>query len=410
MVPRDLIFALLSSVGSRASMLCLSVLGVRLLSIDDYGRFAYYLSIVASLGTVAAVGTGVTLNMYFARHGTSNREAARKLMFTSVTLTSVLSLLITVVTFWLLRGAHGTEGAELGLLLGALIWLIGLNGIAEGTLNGLSMYRRLAINSFTTLLFTALGAGAAMIAWGFWGGMLGMLGFRLSALVLNLRPLLDERLFTLRLPIHTLREREIISTFSGISLPAMLGGVMVGPVLAMAFRMASEHPDGFRGIAYFSWIQQLYLIAVFVPGALGGFFITRLSQSSDHAMAFKIMSRNALFAVAVTIPFFLLKPWLLGFGGFGNSEPAQLAFDLMAAAVILFSLNAAFASYWPASGQGWMGFAANFLWAALFLATVSLGVGRLGAVSLALAYVVAYSGQLLAQTALYSYLVRKASK
>jgi O-antigen/teichoic acid export membrane protein len=209
------------------------------------------------------------------------------------------------------------------------------------------------------------------------------------------------------MPLHTLRDQEIISTFRQVSLPAMMGNLLVGPVLAAALYITSKHAEGFKGIAYFSWIQQLYMIGVFVPGALGGIFITRLSRSSDQTVALQLMKWNAAFAAASATFFYLAKPWLLGFAGFQENVSAKLAFDLMAMAIILYCLNATFASYWPASGRGWQGFAVNLLWAALFLATVLLGVNRLGAVSMALAYVIAYSGQLLAQTALYTWLIRR---
>lgn len=407
---RGLIQSLINGIASRGVMLVINMIAVRTLIAEEYGSFSYLLSIVASIATFTGLGSGVTTNAYLAKHREKAPLAAQKLVFSSIVFVTLLAIVFSSVLLPLFAIDTSQVVISQSVLFTAvflMVWLLNLSGIMEGSLYGLGEYKRLATNAILTFCITSLLAYALIGAMGMIGAVIALLAHRFVSVGLNAWGLQRKGYLNLSFGLSTLTEPEILKAFHNISLPAMLGALMVGPALAISMKFVIELPNGLSNIAYFSWVFQVYVVAVFVPNALGGYFISMFARNGPGTNSIKkIFLFNLAFASAVATAFFLFKPVILGYAGASYITNSSHIFNLMMLSVVLYSLNATFASYWPATGKGWWGLSMNSLWATTLISITWALAPSHGASALAIGYLTAYAAQLGAQMILYNLQLR----
>lgn len=410
---RGLIQSLINGIASRGVMLVINMIAVRTLIAEEYGNFSYLLSIVASIATFSGLGSGVTTNAYLAKYRDKASLAAQKLVFSSIVFVTLLAIFFssTLIPFFRIDATLTNTSPSMFLVaVFLMVWLLNLSGIMEGALNGLGEYKRLANNALITFCSVSLLAYALIKTMGLAGAVLALLAQRFLSVSLNAWTLRHKGYLSLSFGLSTLKESEILSAFRNLSLPATLGALMVGPALAISMKFVIEQPNGLSNIAYFSWVFQVYVVAVFVPSALGGYFISKFARSGPSTNSVKkIFLFNLVFSSTVAAAFFFLKPVILGYAGASYITDSSHIFNLMMLSVVLYSLNATFASYWPATGKGWWGLAMNALWATSLISISWALAPSHGADALAIAYLAAYIAQFSAQITLYNLLLRNTS-
>lgn len=400
---RDVVYSVGYGIASRAVLLIINVMAVRLLVTNEYGFFSYFLSVVASIATFSAFGTSVTANTYVSKYSDSDPDFAKRIVFYSIIFVTVLTIVSSILLLPFFKLPDQTIiGIDwlFPLLIVALVWLFGMNSVAEGTLNGLGAYKQLSANALI-ICVVAIPVAFLLMWWlGFLGGLLAVMFYRALMVVFNGAALV--RLgYLLRYPLSTVCDRVIIKSFSDVSVPSVLGGLMVAPVIAVSMRMISNLPEGLKELAYFSWVYQIYIVAVFVPSVLGGYFLSRFSREASGTKKLgNILRFNVIFSVIVMACLFVSKDLLLRIAGDEYLTKSDLVFNLMMPAVVLYGLNATFASYWPAVGRNWVGFMMNLLWAVVLVTTVWFFREQIGAAALALGFLVAYGAQFFVQAAL----------
>lgn len=410
---RGLIQSLINSIASRGVMLVINMIAVRTLIAEEYGSFSYLLSIVASIATFSGLGSGVTTNAYLAKHREKAPLIAQKLVFSNIVFVTLLAVVLSLILMPFFRIDAAPTNTSPPMLLVAvflMVWMLNLSGIIEGALNGLGAYKRLAKNAIITFCFASLLAFALIKILGLVGAVLALLAQRFLSVALNASALRHKGYLSLNFGISTLKESEILTAFQSLSLPATLGALMVGPALAVSMKIVIEQPNGLSNIAYFSWVFQIYVVAVFVPSALGGYFISKFARSGPGTNSIKkIFLFNLIFSSTVAAAFFFLKHSILGYAGASYITNSSHIFNLMMLSVVLYSLNATFASYWPATDKGWWGFAMNALWAITLISITWALAPSHGANALAMGYLAAYATQFGAQMALYKLLLHNTS-
>lgn len=404
---------MINSIASRGVMLVINMIAVRTLIAEEYGSFSYLLSIVASIATFSGLGSGVTTNTYLAKHREKAPLAAQKLVFSNivfVTLLAVVFSLILMLFFSIDMALTTTSPLMLLVVVFLMAWMLNLSGIMEGALNGLGAYKCLANNSIITFCAASLLALALIKTMGLAGAFLALLAQRFLSVSLNAWTLRHKGYLSLSFGMSALKGSENLIIFRSLSLPATLGALMVGPALAASMKFVIEQPNGLSNIAYFSWVFQIYLVAVFVPSALGGYFISKFARSGPGANSIKkIFLFNLILSSTVAAALFFLKPAILGYAGASYITNSSHIFNLMMLSVVLYSFNATFASYWPATGKAWWGFAMNALWAITFISITWALASSHGANALAMGYLAAYAAQFGAQMALYNLLLHNTS-
>ena len=388
-------------VSSRAVLFIINFIAVKYLLPEEYGAFSYILGIIASLATLSSFGAGIATNTTVARHMTSNPNFTKKVIFSSLTISSTLAIFLGIVLIPILdmQGKFSeivTWKTNAAII--AIILLISLNGVSEGSLNGASEYKKLAINSLATFIISITFAWALTNQYGFDGAFTSIIIYRLILTTLNTYKVYSIGLLDLRLPFKVVTEKPIREVFISISLPSVLGALMVAPVIALAMRLVAGRPNGLEDLAYFSWVYQIYLIAVFIPSAMGGYFVSRFSkdQSSRHDFI-KILKINILFSFIAVALLFLFKSHILSIAGPSYTTQADKIFNILIPTSILYSANSAFSSYWPSKNRAWFGFFINGIWASIIIGGTWINVDKMGSIALAISFLASYSVLIIVQ-------------
>lgn len=403
---RDVVYSLSYGVLSRAVLLLLNAIAVRILVPEEYGLYSYLLAIIASVAALSGVGSGVTTNMYLAKYAYKRPEEARKVVFSSVILVSLLAVIVSSILVYLTDiSAHLELNPEwlLRVLLVILVWLMSVNSVFEGCLNGLGVFKRMSLNALIVFA-VALPIATFLFLWkGFWGGIFAVLTYRLLIAILNAVSIFKLGLLKLSYPLSTLRERYIVRLFGGVSVPTLMGALMTAPVVAFGMQLVAAKPGGLISLGYFSWIYQVYIVAVFIPGSLSGYFLSKLSRDTCEYGLINVLKINLVISLLVAASLLALKAIILGYAGADYVNNSGAIFDLMLPVIVLFSLNLAFASYWSSNGLNWLGFFVNMIWAILLLITtwIVLRSGSGSGLALPIGFLVAYLAQLVVQVFFY---------
>lgn len=400
---KDVVYSLGYGVLSRAALFLINAVAVKMLIPHDYGVFAYFLTIVSSIAVMSGMGLGVTANMYLAKNSILQPEDARRMIFSSLTVISIVAAILSpifVVATGIGEYFQSNSEWMLYLLLFVLIWLMSVNGVLEGGLNGIGAFARMSRNALLVFIL-AVPVAMVLFSWkGLMGGFLAILFYRATIAVLNAVLLCKHGLLGLY-SFSVLFDSKILRVLGGVSLPALLGALMTAPVVAFAMQMVASKPNGLAVVGYFSWVYQIYVIAVFVPVSLGGFFLSKLSSGNRGYGIKRVLFVNFAISSSIALGLAALKPFVLGYAGVDYVLHASMVYNVMIPVVVLFSLNLSFGSYWASASLGWIGFSINLIWACVFLLATSVGLRFDLMLALPVAFAVAYFSQLGVQFLFY---------
>lgn len=410
---RDIYYSLINGVASRMVLFAINMIAVRMLTSEDFGFFSYLLTVVSSIAAMSGLGMGVAANKSVAKSCLSDLIFAKKIVFSSFVFVSIFAVLCSfaLLPFFDISSKVGfSMGWKETFIIAVFVWLLNLSSVFEGALNGLGAYKNMAFNALKVCLISLPCAFFFLNSFGFVGGIASLLLYRALGVGLNGCLLFQKKILSFRFSLDVLREKDVLNVFVGISLPAMLGSLMVGPAVAAAMNFISTEPNGLKELAYFSWVYQIYTVAIFVPNMLSGYFLSKLSRGDGAALKlFQVIKLNSFFALAVVVLLVFSKAIILRYAGSEYVNHADRIFDLMMVVIVLFGLNSSFASHWVASNQGWLGFLLNLIWAVTLLLVVWLLKKSWGAEALALGFLSAYLMQFVVQASIVALQRFKAS-
>ena len=182
------------------------------------------------------------------------------------------------------------------------------------------------------------------------------------------------------------REMSLLWSFS---LPAVLGGVLVGPVNWACGALIVNRPDGYGQMGLYSAANQWYALLLFLPDMLGGVMLPVLSErlgQNDTKRSAKTLTlairMNALFLLPLVVLASVASPYIMNLYGesFRQGWPTLVVVLLTAG---LYGIQAPVGQIIPASGRMWIGFAMNSGWALTCVVSTQLllDYGSLGLAS-----------------------------
>lgn len=401
----NVVYSVGYGVVSRGSLLLINFIAVKLLTGSEFGEFSYLLSIVSSLATFVAFGCSVTTNTVFSKYS-DDVNLKSKTLCASISFTFLLVLGLFLLTLPYLKSelVGISSDNSFFILFVALMVLIGFSGVYEGALYGSSKYKTLFFYSIATFVIFLPLAIYLIDAYGVIGGLLAVAVFRLLFNAFGTYELFFKSKLEVSWRFFFYIDKSIFKIFKSLSAPSILGAMMVAPAITITLGLLNEFNSSKEEIAYFSWVYQVYLVAIFIPSSLSGYYISTLSKKGGNVKVMDIMAANLIFSVVVVAFLFICKSLILKLAGEEYFISAGEIFNYLIPCVILYSLNAAFGSYWPANNKAWFGFALNFLWAITVLTLSYLLIPLNNGVGIALALNVAYALLLLVQLILWFYL------
>lgn len=371
---KDLIFSLSYNLLTRFVLLIISILSVKLLTVAEYGELSYILVITGTLAIISLFGGGTAVNRSFSLERKSNSfKLSNQIFFFNI----IISLLITVILFFL--SWFFISDLQAIIFIFMIFSLMSVNSIVEGAMYGLGKYRSLAINS-SIVLFLSIILGYFLISkFKVLGALIAIFLYRLILLFLNFVSILKLKVLGKVSFLSLINNKGVISSFKDISLPTFFGAILVAPVMLILMHFLKNTPNGLNEMAYFSWNNQIYTLAVFIPSVLTGFLISKMSSENRDVKnkLIKYIKYNFIFGFILSVILFLVKPFILGWAGSSYVENGNVSYNIMLLAIVCYCLNSVFGSYWISVNKAKFGFLINFFWACIVIITSYFLINKL---------------------------------
>lgn len=362
----NIFFSLGANIASKLIILLVNIVSFRLLLPEDYGVISLLLAMTATIGAVAGMGASVAVNSVVAREGFSSLTSLFvKYNYFFAFLFSVI--LAGFIYIFYLNDINKIPSWQIFAFILIFSLTSSLNSISEAILIGLHDYKRLFINNFSSFLIFLPISFYLILEFKITGVLINLLAYRFFLLLVNFYSVNKTKLLKIRSNNRD-EKREIFGKFKELSLPVILSGLLVAPVIGLAFKIISIQENGLQQLAYFNIVYQVYLVAIFIPNALNGYFISKFSKKGNNSQKdfVKIAKSNFFFAVIVSFCLFVFqKIFLMVVDDY--SVDLINNYYIMLVTIVLFSLNAVFASFWPSVGKAWFGFYMNIVWAIVLL-------------------------------------------
>lgn len=406
---RGVFWSMAGAVISRGLMLLASILVARILGQTGYGEFGMIRSTVNMFVIFAGFGLGMTATKHVAEYYKKDPERAGRVMAMSGSFALATGAIVALAVFffapWLAAKTINAPHLAPEIRIGAFILLInGLNGAQTGALSGFEAFKAIAkVNLGVGLAsFPLLVAGAYLggVRGAVWALLLNMsLNWMLNHLALRKVAARYQVPFMFR---GCLQEWPILWKFS---VPAALGGFMVGPILWACNALLVNQPGGYAQMGIFDAANQWRIAILFIPSMVGQVVLPMLSNlhgTGDHNRYWKILKYNTLLngGIAFLAAIFVsgVGTWIMRSYGAGF-EDGYWVLVLLVFSAILVAINQVVGQAIASRGKMWTGFLLNCLWGGALLGFSAWFVlNSYGAFGLAMAYLLAYLLHTLWQT------------
>lgn len=370
-------WSLTGAIISRSFALLASILVARMLGKIGFGELAIIQSTVGLFGVFAGFGMGLTATKHVAELRFKDPVKAGRIMALSslvaIVTGGLMAMFLVIFAPWLAKYTLAAPHLSNILQISAgLLFLGALNGVQTGALSGFESFRTIArVNIWAGLANFPFIVGGAYLA-GLKGAVLGLVASMCVNWLLNHFALRAAALKS-NVPFNyhgCMREWKILWNFS---LPAVMAGVMVGPVNWVCNAMLVNQPNGYAEMGVFNAANQWFSALMFLPIVVGQVVLPILSErigSNDKTHSRKILALsikiNALFVLPLVIAGCLLSPYIMQLYGASFRE-AWLTLVVVLFTAGLLAIQTPVGHVIAASGRMWIGFIMNMGWGLAFI-------------------------------------------
>lgn len=396
---RGAFWALVGTVISRGLMLLSTIFAARLLGLVRYGELGIVLSTISMLSTIAGFSLGQMSTKYVAEFYQKDPDRAGRVIALSNLFSWITGGIMTLALFLFADAvaARALAAPYLGhqLRIASLLLLLGsVTGAQVGTLYGFEAFRIIAriniVTGVTSVMAIVLGTWLFGLDGAVWGTIISRIATYLAGEI-ALRRVTHSHGISMR-NAGCLLEIGLVWRFG---VPAMMGGVMVGPVIWVSNAFVVNQPNGYAEMGIFNAANQLRQLILFFPTTLASVALPMLSNlqglgsSRNYRKLFWAnLGLSAGSAIAIALPIAIFAPWVMARFGASFRMGWSVLVLLCVVAVLTAALDGVGQSI-ASEGRMWSGFALNLIWAAVML-IVSFALRRQGATGLAIATLMAY--------------------
>lgn len=391
---------LFGNIISKFTLLLATILMARFMGKDEYGQFGIIKSTILMFAMFAGLELGMTSTKYISQYKKSDRVKITRIVGLSNMFSFVISSLISFFVYLFAQKiALQINAPELDdeIRISSFVLLFSsLNGVQGGILAGLERFKEISINnvlsgiiSSVLLVITAKYFDLKWVVIAFGVNFLLLFVFNLITLQKCFYSEYDVRLFSK----DNFKELEVLWKFS---LPAILAGVMVSPVVWLCNYFLVNQPDGYAAMAEFDIANQWRNTILFIPAALAQIVLPMLSSSVDDRESYKMIFNknlkvNFVLGLSMVFIFVILTPLIVYFYG-ESYEDATYPMIIMFITTGFITVNNVIGQAIASQGKMWLGFYVNLLWAIVLVSSCYLlvNVYQLGAVGISFAYLISY--------------------
>ena len=391
-------WSLVGTAIARGLELLASIIVARILGKTGFGELGMIRSTVGMFGTFAGLGLGLTASKYIAEFRVKAPERAGRIIGMSSLVALISGGSISIILFFLapLLAEHTINAPYLvtELQIGCgLLFFQALIGAQTGALAGFEAFKTIAKVSFAqgVMHFSFMIVGVYLF--GLQGAIAGQAiatagGWLLSHIALR-KESKKARVYVVYNNIQ--QELPILWKFS---LPAVLSGSVVAPVMWGARAMLVNQPSGYSEMGIFSAAMRFQGLLYLMESTIGRPLLPMLaSPDGSKSSVFNRVNilSSWLIGIVPAIPI-ICFPEIMGlfFGKefMGISANRTLALVMFFTCIMLYKQG--LARVLAANSLMWWGFLSNGVWAIVLIFSSYLMV-RFGAVGLAASFTLAYA-------------------
>lgn len=399
-------WSLLGSIISKGLLLLSSVIISRILGAEIYGEVGIIRSTVNMFTAFAGMGIGLTATKYISEFKSTNAVKAYKIIkisnFVTFLTGGVLALVIVIFSQDIANQINAPH-LKLEIQLSAFILFFNtLNGVQTGILAGFEDFKSIAINNLSAGIFSFVIQIIFTYLWGLFGAIIGFGSNFFILWALN-KISVDNNME----PFNNIENKgSIFSEINVIwkfSLPAVLSGIMVGPVNWICNMFLVNQSDGYTQMALFDAANQWRITILFIPTALSQIILPMLSSSVNNSEKFyailrKNMILNIVISLVVAFIVIICSPLIVKMY---NDEFYNLYSPLviLVSSTILITVNNVIGQYFASKEKMWIGLLLNTFWAITFISIsyILIVESNLGAKGLAISFLISYLVHILFQ-------------
>ncbi len=395
------------SILSKLALLVATILMTQYLGKREYGQFGIIKSTLLMFSIFAGMELGITATKYISQYQFTDKNKVEKIVGLSTFFAVVISIITGISVYFFSKEIAVMINApdiETEIRISAFIlFFSSLNGIQNGILAGLEKFRQLSVNSAVASVASSV---AMIVAARYFSLQAVVVAFGLNYLflfILNLWTLRNEfyRHFSVNIfNKDNFQEYDVLWKFS---FPAILAGIMVGPVTWICNYILIQEYGGYEQMADFDIAHQWRSTILFVPSALAQIALPLLSQSMDKKSDYKhIFNKNLklnfFIAFGMAVILILISPFIINLYN-ESYKDALIPLIIMFITTGFIAVNNVIGQAIASQGKMWLGLFVNFIWAGTLIGACVLFVSQLkwGATGVALAYLLSYAVHTLIQ-------------
>lgn len=392
-----LFWNLLSAVSSQGFPIIAAIITARLLGTTGYGQLGIINSSITLFSTFAGLGLGITATRYIAQFHQTDPERTGRIIGLTNTFGAISGTIMCIILFiiapWLATNMLAAPELTTELRIVSILLIFNtLIGIQSGTISGFGAFKNLArisivqgvVASFLTItgvyFFGLMGAVVALVI----NSAVNLILYRIS-----IKNLVKE----FKIKIDYLKSWEEKNIVWELSLPSMLSGVMVGPVVWIANIIIVNNPGGYAQLGLFNAADQWRSALNFLPIVIGGVLLPMVSANinkENKALETVNVLASWVMVIIIALPLISFPEIIALFYGQDYSSTVFLqSISLMMLVSCMLSYKDGISRKLVAKNLMWWGFLSNMVWGLSFLGLIMI-LKNLGSLGLALSYIISY--------------------
>jgi len=378
-------------------MFIAAIIVARLLGKEVYGEFGIIRSTVNMFLVFAGFGLGLTATKHVAEFKLSDPCRAGRILaissgFATLTGCIVASIIIYLAPYLAtetLKAPHLVNDLRIGAVI---LLLNSLNGAQTGALSGFEAFRVIAKVNLLAGIFSFPIQILCTYYWGLDGAVWGMaLSVAISLVVNNYALKKEAADFNIKYDYkNCLQETNILWKFS---LPATLGGLLVGPVSWACDSILVNQDHGFASLGIFNAVVTVSItinaINAVIGSALLPICVTEI-KTSNRKFEYVNVILPWLLGIIIILPVIFIHevPAML-FGKEYAGQAFKNTMFLVMGYTLIIAHRQGIARNFAASGNLWYSFGGNCFWGVM--AVVMMYVfKKLGSEGRSLSFLLAY--------------------
>ncbi|WP_286894796.1 MULTISPECIES: oligosaccharide flippase family protein [Sphingobacterium] len=391
---------LVGNIVSKFSLLIATVVMTRFMVKEEYGQFGIIKSTILMFAVFAGLELGMTATKYISEFRSIDRGKVERIIglsnFFAILLSLSIGLFIYCFAAQIANQIAAPNLAKEIRISSFILFFSSLNGVQAGILNGIERFKESSINNATAGVLSSL----LLVITSIYGNLDSVvLAFGFNFVILYaLNYISIKKYFYVDFSIQILKRENFkeIGVLWKFSLPAILAGLMIGPVIWLCNYFLVNQPGGYQEMAVFDIANQWRTTILFIPAALSQIVLPLLASSVNDKAAYRMyfyknLKINIYVGLLFVIVLVLLTPVIVWFYG-GNYINATYPMLIMFITTAFIAANNVIGQAIASQGRMWLGFFVNLMWAlVLIFSTYILVVqNSFGATGLALAYLISY--------------------